>query len=323
MAFIQLSSSQYTDFAAYKDELYESVLQGVEAGSAKVLESGATRLAQAVRHAADRSTDPLAPARIADAWLSAHLGHPNDPLRRAAVAALALKLQPEAGLLPQGVLELYPAMHMRLARFLKGSHVYNADLFAKDMALAAGASAPIGPLTIAIPSPHAPRLTAARAKRAVAGFRRQLQQQGLGEACEWLSLWGIQSWVELHVDTRNLSEFNEAGFYRCYHRLADLMELRPDLAGVYGASWIYQPEIATISPNLAFGRETAEATGGRLVRLRADPVQTAYALARSPTRRRLYMSGEYKPVCHGMFWTRQALIDWSRADRAKSQGAGL
>jgi hypothetical protein len=54
-----------------------------------------------------------------------------------------------------------------------------------------------------------------------------------------------------------------------------------------------------------------------VVRLRADPAQTAFAIARSRERRRLFMSGAYKPVCYGMFWDRRTLMDWARSDRAK------
>jgi hypothetical protein len=146
--------------------------------------------------------------------------------------------------------------------------------------------------------------------------RRHWEARGPGAAIAWLAAWRARPWVELHVDIRNLSEFNAAGFIRGYHRLADLMALRPDLAGVYGASWLYQPELSDVSPNLAFPRETAEAGGALIVRLRADPVQTAFAVARSPTRRRLLMSGEYRPVCYGMFWERGPLMDWSRSERA-------
>ena len=315
MASLHFSEDIYPDSAAFLRSIYEGVLQSIDLKAALTLDFGAARLALAVRKAADRSVDGRAAGKAAERWLEAHIGPVDDALRRAAVAALALGLKPDTDALPLSLLALYPTMHARLTRFLTGAHSYDEGRFANDIALSVGAYALLGPLTIAVPSPVAPRISLPRVKRAAAMVRRQLDQGGVGEALSWLGAWRSQPWVELHVDTRDLGEFNEAGFLRGYHRLADLMALRPDLAGVYGASWLYQPELAKVSPNLAFARETAEAGGGRVVRLRADPMQTTFAIARSPTRKRLFLCGDYKPVCYGMFWERQALMNWSRSQR--------
>jgi hypothetical protein len=319
MALIQQSEDDYPDTETYLRSTYESVIARIEPRAAKILEFGAARLAAVVRRAADRGIGTLDPGRAAERWILANIAVPDDALRRAAVATLALGLRRESDWLPPSLLALYPSMHARMVRFLTGAHLYDQGLFASDIALAAGAYAPIGPLTIALPTPSAPRVSLARIKRAGAMVRRRWEHHGAGEAIAWFFAWRALPWVELHVDTRNLGEFNPAGFARGYHRLAELMALRPDLPGLYGASWLYQPELAEISPHLAFPRETAEAGGGRIVRLRADPAQTAFAIARSPTRKRLYLSGEYKPVCYAMFWERRALMDWSRSARETAQ----
>jgi hypothetical protein len=96
-------------------------------------------------------------------------------------------------------------------------------------------------------------------RRDLAAFRRQFDQSGAREAFDWLAGWGARPWVELHVDTRNLGEFHREGFIRCYHRLADLMALRSDLAGVYGASWLYQPELSAIPSWRSRGRRRRRA----------------------------------------------------------------
>jgi hypothetical protein len=316
MALLHLSNDDYPQIDLYLRRSYESVIASIAPKAADTLEFGAGRLAAAILRAADRGVDTLAPGKAAERWLLANIGGVDDALRRAVVATLALVLRPDGERLPAGILELYPSMHERLVRFLTGARAYDDGLFAGDAALCAGAYVPLGPLTIALPTPVAPRMSLARIKRAGAMTRRHWEHRGAREALAWLSAWRAAAWVELHVDTRNLAEFNAAGFLAGYHRLADLMALRPDLPGVYGASWLYQPKLAEISPNLAFVRETAEAGGGRIVRLRADPTQTAYAIARSPVRKRLYLSGDYKPVCYGMFWAREALMEWSRCAKA-------
>jgi hypothetical protein len=314
MALVQFHDD-VSDTDIYLRSAYETVVGRIDPGAAATLQFGAGRLAAAVCRAADRGVDTLTPGKAAERWLIANIGRVDDALRRAAVAMLALGLRPDAQPLPSSILALYPSMHARLVRFLTGARAYDQGLFASDIALCAGAYAPLGPLTIAVPTPVAPRASLARIKRAGAMMRRHWEHRGAGEALGWLSVWRASPWVELHVDARNLGEFDAAGFVRGYHRLADLMALRPGIPGVFGASWLYQPELAEISPNLAFVRETAEAGGGQIVRLRADPAQTAFSVARSPIRKRLYLSGDYKPVCYGMFWDRQALMDWSRSMR--------
>ena len=318
MALIQIDEDEYLGADSDLRLTYESVVRRIEPGAAEILQFGAGRLAAAVRRTVDRGIDALAPGKVAERWLFAHIGEIDDALRRATVATLALVLTPNADSLPPTLLALYPSMHARLARFLTGGKAYDEGLFAGDIALCAGAFAPIGPLTIALPTPFAPKVSPARIKRAGAMARRHWEHRGASEALAWVSAWRALPLVELHVDTRNLGEFNTTGFLSAYHRLADLMAMRPDLAGVFGASWLYQPELSTISPNLAFARETAETGGGRIVPLRADRAQTAFAITRSPSRKRLYLNGEYKPVCHGMFWERQALIDWSRSARQRA-----
>ena len=141
-------------------------------------------------------------------------------------------------------------------------------------------------------------------------------QYGAGAARAWLSEVGVGAWAELHLDVRDLMDFNTEGLLRCHLRLAALMRARPDLAGVFGASWLYDPQLASITPKLAFLRRLAEDGGARLLRLRADPIQTALATARSPTRRKLVESGAYKPICYGMYWRRDALIGWSDREKA-------
>jgi hypothetical protein len=87
--------------------------------------------------------------------------------------------------------------------------------------------------------------------------------------------------------------------------------MRPDLAGVYAASWLYDPQLASVSPKLTFVRKIAEAGGARFLRLRTDPVQIAYATAHSPVRRQLMQSGAYSPTCYGLHWDRHAFIAWA------------
>ena len=152
------AEDQSADFLTYRQTAYEAVLHAAGDNEARLLDRHAEDLAEAIRHAADRNLDPGLPGKLADNWLLTNFGRVDDPARRAVVGALARVLEPDERLLPRSILELYPAVHMRLARFLAGAHTYNDDLFAKDVAMASGATAPMGPLTIFVPRPGSPRL---------------------------------------------------------------------------------------------------------------------------------------------------------------------
>ena len=301
--------------------IYEAVLKSAGAHRGAWLQVRSEALAAGVRRAAARSPHIAAPGAAAVNWLKATFRQDDEPLRRGAVAALALGLDARAANWPSGLLELHPAAHARLAAFLSARRPYNPDTFSRDIAFVAGYAAPAGALTICIPAPADPDSLAPRAKRAGGAFCRQVLQYGAGPARAWLAQVGARPWAELHVDLRTLDDFNADGFIRCYHRLAALMRARPDLAGVYGASWLYDPQLAHVSPGLAFVRRTAEDGGGRLIRLKADPVQTAYAIARSPVRRRLVETGAYRPVCYGMYWSRTELLAWSDRIVAEASAA--
>ena len=291
--------------------IYEAVLKCAGSHRGALLQVRAEALAACVRRAAARSPHIDAPGAAAMNWLKTVFRQEDEALRRAAVAALAMGLEARVAGWPAELLGLHPAAHARLAAFLSASRPYNAETFSRDVAFTAGLATPAGALTVCIPDPADANSLPARTRRVSGAFCRQVLQYGSAEAQAWLGEVGTRPWAELHIDLRWLEDFNPEGLDRCHRRLAALMRARPDLAGVYGASWLYDPQLARVSPGLAFFRRSAEDGGARLVRLSADPGQTAYAVARSPIRRRLVESGAYRPVCYGMYWTRADLIAWA------------
>ena len=295
--------------------VYETALASTGAHRSALLQARAPALRAAIGRAVARSADIHAPGEAARHLLKRAFGQTDEALLRGAICALALGLDACTADWPAELRELRPAAHARLAGFLAASRPYNAEAFARDVAFAAGLLAPMGSLSVLIPTSDARAHRALDTRRAGAAFCRQVLQYGAAPAQRWLAEVGRQPWAELHLDLRTPHDFNSEGFIACYHRLAALMRARKDLAGVYGASWLYDPALAHVSPGLAFVRRTAEDGGSRLIRLRADPVQTAFAVARSPLRRKMVASGAYRPVCYGMFWTRSDLIAWSESAR--------
>ena len=127
-----------------------------------------------------------------------------------------------------------------------------------------------------------------------------------------LQLGGLGPLVRIHADSRNLANFNEAGRALCYERVAQLMLARPDIRGLIGTSWYLDPQIPRISPKLAYLSRVPLDHGAFLRIDGPGEMHTRRAIERSPTRKRLYEEGSFKPVCATMIWPRKRLIDWAR-----------
>ena len=121
---------------------------------------------------------------------------------------------------------------------------------------------------------------------------------------------GLGPLLRIHTDTRNLAEFNPSGFRDCYGRVAELMRCMPAVRGLVSTGWFFDPAIEEISPRLQYIRRVP-LEGGAFVRIDGpDALDAQHALARSPTRRKLYEEGKYKPICGTMVWPRKRLIRW-------------
>jgi len=98
--------------------------------------------------------------------------------------------------------------------------------------------------------------------------------------------------------------------------MAGMLELNPDVKGVAGVSWFYDPQVALISPHLAY-LLTPTHYGAFLARMGSDRHHIENAIVRSSVRRRLYEEGRYLPTCYLLAWPRRALIAWAHRLRAE------
>jgi len=123
-------------------------------------------------------------------------------------------------------------------------------------------------------------------------------------------------YLEIHTHTPMLHGFTEAGWTRCYTLIADILRARPQLLGMVGGSWFYDPALATISPRLAYLAELPMAHGAFRVRAGRSAEDAALATATSPTRRALMAAGKYTPERWQLIWPRAALLDWAARQAA-------
>jgi hypothetical protein len=230
-----------------------------------------------------------------------------DDHRRALVAVWALETPARvpAADLPTASLELYPEWIGRLADFLTtAANPYDRDFFAKDVRISLVLSVP-GARTqmIDLSSPLGPGQV----------LRHAREGWGWSVIPAYAAAQAWKPWLEVHTESRELSDFNEAGWDRAWATAAEILKRRPGMAGMLGSSWFYDPPLETISPRLAYLRLNPLKHGAFLVHQGPGDIHTQRAATSSPTRAALIEKGEYTARSWIMAWPRAALIRWADA----------
>jgi hypothetical protein len=266
-------------------------------------------LSTLVRAAASRSRSLGKLDVVLSSWLLQNLGESSETAKRAAIAAMALEMDAHWRNCCDAVQDVATGSRRRLAQSLRVDEgTWN---LARNAAVASGAGLWIGALLVIFPDPAKLQDLPLRARRAAAGFYRRIRALGTRRAVGWLWETKLAPWAEFHLETGDLEHFSREGYLRSYRLVAACLKARHDLAGVFSASWLNDPKLASISPHLGFVERTGGESGAELIKLRTEPEQTAFAASRSPSRRRLIETGRYTPECFGLSWTRSALINWS------------
>ncbi|MBU1346257.1 MAG: hypothetical protein KKA16_04820 [Alphaproteobacteria bacterium] len=246
------------------------------------------------------------PAHAADRALGEDA---TDAMRRGLVATWALELPGRArqAALPGEVMELYPYWMEKMAGFLTAAAdtnaAYDADHWAKDVRMAVVLSVP-GALTqtIDLSSPMGPGQV----------VRNGRDGHGWSQLVHYARAQGWKKpWLEVHTEARQLADFNEAGWDRAWATAAAICKTRPELAGMIGSSWFYDPPLETISPRLAYLRLNPLKGGAFIIHQGPAPIHTERAGASSPTRKALIDSGEYTPASWLVAWPKSTLIPWA------------
>jgi hypothetical protein len=139
---------------------------------------------------------------------------------------------------------------------------------------------------------------------------------------QWLSwvkfviqMGGISPFYELHThseDTKSMLEFNAAGYVRLFQRIAELLRRNPHVKGTVGSSWLADPTLERISPELAYQRTLVTDNGGRIFLAGPCTAEGIHdATVFSATRRRLYEEGKYLPKEYVLVWPRKELLAWA------------
>ena len=252
------------------------------------------------------------PAHRAEEALQAAFGPAlTDDHRRALVALWALEMPTRvpAADLPPAVLELYPEWIQRLADFLTAAaDPYDRDFWAKDVRISLVLSVP-GARTqmIDLSSPMGPGQV----------LRHARDGWGWSVVPAYAAAQAWKPWLEVHTESRELSDFNEAGWDRAWATAAEILRRRPDMAGMLGSSWFYDPPLEQISPRLAYLRLNPLKHGAFMIHQGPGDIHTQRAATSSPTRKALIEEGKYTARSWIVAWPRAALIRWADARSAQ------
>jgi hypothetical protein len=129
----------------------------------------------------------------------------------------------------------------------------------------------------------------------------------------WRRCGGRSPFVEIHThDPMAGAYFNAEGWEQCYRLTALLMRALPELRGLVGFSWFYDPALEGLSPRLGYLRHSPVSQGARLMPMGADEDSARLATATSPSRRAAYEAGSYRPRRYALIWSRADLLEHYR-----------
>ena len=211
--------------------------------------------------------------------------------------------------LPDEIKELYESNFRRIIREIEtdmnpsGFYRYPEDKFFKELGVCNLRMIPTGARKI-----HFGGL----ARRFL--FKKGPKQFFQGIIFILFKLKGTKPLYEMHTDSHDpdlMADFNYEGFTRAYLRIAQFLKLNEKVRGVFAASWFYDPQLAVISPRLAFLREIITNNGGRCFYCGTDDHATKDAILKSPTRNKLYMEGKYRPAKYMVVWPRRKMLLWA------------
>lgn len=126
-----------------------------------------------------------------------------------------------------------------------------------------------------------------------------------------IRLGGFRKYFQIHTHTFMLDAFNEEGWNECYLSCAELYKLHPEVLGMYGSSWFYDPVLDQISPRLSYLRATPMAAGAELFFIEEGGAAINNSISTSPTRRQLYEARKYFPKSYMMAWAKNRQIVWA------------
>jgi hypothetical protein len=113
-----------------------------------------------------------------------------------------------------------------------------------------------------------------------------------------------------HMPIRSPGMLLERECLRAWHRIARSVEMQPHIKGLVVASWYHSPDTFKVSPHLSFMNKPFIESGALITTMGPAPEDSGF-LTGSPSRRKLYESGQFKPTYGLVLWSRDQMLHWA------------
>lgn len=180
-----------------------------------------------------------------------------------------------------------------------GFYDYSNDLFCKDLGIATLRMFPAGVLKTEYMAGIPRRILFGNSGSDLFSWIRLIQKTG-----------GFRPYFEIHLDVRYRDGFTPQGWFDALRCVGEMLVRHSDIKGITGASWFFDPQISSISPRLAYLRQSIEENGAQFLFYNRNERTTELAVSSSPTRRKLYEAGRYHPKSYFMVWPRADILRW-------------
>lgn len=122
---------------------------------------------------------------------------------------------------------------------------------------------------------------------------------------------GNQPYYQFHYDYRCRRGFTPDGWKKSFLITAKMLKLNPSIKGTFAASWFFDPQLESISPELNFLRIIPLENGAKIFKIGSRDIDIANATSKSKIRSDAYHNGSYIPTCYILVWPRKKLLNWA------------
>lgn len=195
--------------------------------------------------------------------------------------------------------EEFERMLEELSRNPSEWYSWDEDLFCKDVAICCCRMFPAGCLKTEIHSGVPRRM-----------FTKVKPRELLSFSSLVLRLGGFGPFFEIHLDVRYRKKLTPEGWEYALRLVGQTLKMYPEVKGVTGASWFFDPAIAIISPHLWYLRQQIEENGGEFFYAGTNNRVIELATLASAARKKRFKDGSYIPASYMMIWSRENILKW-------------
>ena len=123
-----------------------------------------------------------------------------------------------------------------------------------------------------------------------------------------LRLGGNKPLYEMHFNPHRMRLFTEDGWKNTFNLIAEVLARKPEVKGVFGGSWFFDPDVLRVSPEMSYLHSMVKRLGGSFFYSSKTERDKQNAFAMSAKRRRAYDEGTYEPKSYLALIPRRTIL---------------